>query len=763
MAPKNKKNNNKSTMAQTKKLTKDQNKTNNLVKNNISEKSLLLGTVDKKPFLYPTENLKKHFIALGASGSGKTVLSKILLEESAMKKIPSIVVDVQGDLCALAINGDEESLLEKGISEEAINNFKENVEVKIFTPISSKGIPICINPLQLDEVNLPEEEIIPILHSIASSFCKLIGYKLSNDKGKFAEVIIYSVLKYSYDENTTINNFDKLISLIKKPNAKLKKQLDSFISDEKELDNLIRKIKFMNVGEKKLLFQFGVPVDIDLLLGKKSKSGKTSMSIIYLNTLQDQEDKEFFLSALTSKLYQWMLSNPSKELQALYMIDEIAPFIPAGAKKPMTKDILKMLFKQARKYGLGCVIATQNPGDIDYKAFAQFGSWAMGRLTLKQDIKKVDQALSSVGKNKDVKSTLPKLQSGQFVLFAPDISNKLLKLETRWLLTEHSTLDEDEIKSLMEDSQIEFKKFFVKNKSPSYEVDENEDYNDEGDANKNNPHHDENEFDEKITVDDLEKTFEKQIVKQNQSKNKTKGNKLDKFCCFPSLSKDNIFLIAEKKKKKSILAKDEQIVDIKQRNHPLILTKIRQVRKNIFSKKVEEHSIFFDAVSGEVVLISKNKHNHIQETKDLLSNTENQLYLIKEIMKSKQELSILELAKKTSLNERTVSKNLKELTRKGILTFRREGKYKYFSSLQVFNKSLKKLSSSIPEFETEVLESYIKSEITSEEIFRFVRTWFKKAQVLETKLVYLPLFEIVYSKKGKTRTLDVNGSTGKIE
>jgi hypothetical protein len=130
----------------------------------------------------------------------------------------------------------------------------------------------------------------------------------------------------------------------------------------------------------------------------------------------------------------------------------------------MTKDVLKLIFKQARKYGVGCIIATQNPGDIDYKAFAQFGTWALGRLTLQQDIKKVDQALKSLSGSHSVKTTLPQLHTGEFVLFAPDVSSSLINLKTRWLYTQHKTLDEDDIEEIMNDQRKDFEEFHVKEK-----------------------------------------------------------------------------------------------------------------------------------------------------------------------------------------------------------------------------------------------------------------------------------------------------------
>ena len=297
----------------------------------------ILGKSEGKEFKFPLENLKKHFIALGSSGSGKTVLSKVMIEECAKNNVPAIVIDPQGDLASLAMNGDLEQLKEKGISEADYETFKNNTNVTIFTPTSKKGIPICLNPFQFDKKDIDEDEIIPIIHSVATSVASLVGYNVDNDKGKAAEAVIYTVLKKFYGRNKIISSFHELIEVLSNLDDDIKDEIGTYIRSDKDVDELIRKLKFMSVGEKNLLFSLGQPIDIDVLLGKNTD--KTQISIIYLNTLQSQKDKEFFLTILTSQLYQWMLDNPTDTLQCVFMIDEIAPYIPAGARKPIPKPM----------------------------------------------------------------------------------------------------------------------------------------------------------------------------------------------------------------------------------------------------------------------------------------------------------------------------------------------------------------------------------------------------------------------------------------
>ena len=239
------------------------------------------------------------------------------------------------------------------------------------------------------------------------------------------------------------------------------------ICTPKLIKGLQRKLSLLTTGSRRLIFETGTPANIDTLLGMDSDKGKTRISVIYLNTLSTQEEKEFFVASITQLMYQWMLLHPlqggQEGLQCLYYLDEIAPYIPP-VKKPACKESLMILFKQARKYGIGCLIATQNPGDIDYKAIAQFSTTNLGSLTQKQDLKKVQPRLeSSIMEDSDkIMSKLPGLAPGHFLLISPDYNNKVLEITTRRLLTQHITLSEDKLKNYIDpDLQIEVQKVTI--------------------------------------------------------------------------------------------------------------------------------------------------------------------------------------------------------------------------------------------------------------------------------------------------------------
>jgi DNA-binding MarR family transcriptional regulator len=245
---------------------------------------------------------------------------------------------------------------------------------------------------------------------------------------------------------------------------------------------------------------------------------------------------------------------------------------------------------------------------------------------------------------------------------------------------------------------------------------------------------------------------------------KKKG--VEEYNYVESIEKSEVEEIAQKNKKKVLFGAVEQIVEINEHRHPYIQTTIRTVKTNLFGKKkTQEHIMYFDGIRGEVILLKPKQHKWVDETKNLLECSENQLVLAKAVMKEKNPLSITEIANKTGLDERTTSKNLMKLTEKAILTFHKEGKYKYFSSLIPFKASLEKLSSkeiSTTVQELDETENPRESKISSEEINKFVRTWFKNSQVIHTKLIQVPFHTIIYSKKGKTRTIEINGMTKEV-
>ncbi len=428
--------------------------------------TLLLGferTEEAKPEDAPdpielgSGTLLRHFMALGSSGSGKTVLCKAVVEECVLQGIPAICIDPQGDLCSLALPTDEpETLRQKNVDPGYARLYADKADVVVFTPASRKGVPISADPLSMDLSGLDNSEVIRAITSAANMIVSLLGYKLDSDDGEGLVAVIDRALSDLHKKNRFPRSLEEFAHHLTSLDEEGLKPYTKY-ADANKIAGACKKLARLDVGARRVLFHEGIPLSIDLLLGRGEQGGqvpgKTRVSVIYLNTLSSQEEKEFFVAALVERLYDWMLKNPSSEPQALFYIDECAPFIPP-VRKPACKDSLSVLFKQARKYGVCCLMATQNPGDVDYKAMAQFGTWGLGRLTTRQDQKKIQPTVKSMDPaNVDkIMEELASLKPGQFVFLSPDEFDETKRLRTRWLYTQHKTLDEDRIEKLTDEN-----------------------------------------------------------------------------------------------------------------------------------------------------------------------------------------------------------------------------------------------------------------------------------------------------------------------
>jgi hypothetical protein len=388
----------------------------------------------------PPDALLRHALALGSSGSGKTVFCKVLAEEAIRAGVPVIAVDPQGDLASLALRAEEDS---GPIGAELM----ERIDPVLFTPASRRGVPLCADPVNSDLARLEPIERAHAVTRTAARIASLLGYDLDSDDGAGLSAVIDQAMTEMLEAGRTPASLRDVIEVLEADPERFARYLAA-----RRIRAATQRAARLEVGARRLLFHEGVPIDIDLLLGRRPEAapppGKTRVSIIYLNTLHGQEDKEFFVGALADRLHAWMLAHPSPSLQAVFFVDEVAPFIPP-VRKPACKEDLAILYKQARKFGVGCIAATQNPGDLDYKAMGQFGTWALGRLATRQDLKKVEPALRAlVPDAADLIEALPSLRPGELVLVSPDHFDAPCPLATRRLVTPHRTIDEDGVSAL---------------------------------------------------------------------------------------------------------------------------------------------------------------------------------------------------------------------------------------------------------------------------------------------------------------------------
>jgi DNA-binding transcriptional ArsR family regulator len=414
---------------------------------------------DDGPVSLGASTLLRHVMALGSSGSGKTVFCKVLVEEAVRRGIPALCVDPQGDLCSLASGTlSDDELRARGVDPALAAELREKAEVVVLTPGSPRGIPLCADPVDAALASLEGPERIQAVSRTATMVVGLLGFELDGDDGAGLAAVIDRALHDLLASGTAPS-----LATLTTHLAAAGEEFPAYARylDPRKIRVACQRLARLDVGARRLLFHDGVPIDVDVLLGRDPRApvakGKVRVAVIYLNTLHQQEDKDFFVAALAERLYGWMLANPSATPQALFYIDEVAPFIPP-VRKPACKEGLSLLFKQARKYGVCCLMATQNPGDVDYKAMAQFGTWALGRLTTRQDVKKIEptvKALAPVDAD-TILGRLPSLKPGELVLLSPDELGAPVELRVRWLATRHETWNEERIEAYADPQRARF-------------------------------------------------------------------------------------------------------------------------------------------------------------------------------------------------------------------------------------------------------------------------------------------------------------------
>jgi hypothetical protein len=378
-----------------------------------------------------------------------------MVEEAVRKGIPVIAIDPQGDIASLAEIGDVDLVISKGVPDQTCLDWYEKSEILLWTPASTLGIPLSISPNTNVPANAREEDRIRAFGAIAQGLASMVGGRKSEETAAAFTMI----LEYADQKRLLIETLSDFADFLADPPRPLREMLDTMI-DEKSRKACEKVFRVKLAGAQRLLFTLGKPINVPALLGLEPDGsrdqGKVRVSVVYLNTLASPEEKEMFVGALCNAVYTWMLANPSPTPQCMFYIDEVAPYIPP-VKKPACKDALMLLLRQGRKYGVCCLLATQSPGDVDYKALGQIGTWFLGRMRTSQEANKVEPSLSAQPgvDSAAIIDRLPSFDIGQFVVTSPDNFSEPVDFRVRWLVTNHRTIEEDDFEELVMDSDRE--------------------------------------------------------------------------------------------------------------------------------------------------------------------------------------------------------------------------------------------------------------------------------------------------------------------
>ncbi|RXJ85368.1 ATP-binding protein [Arcobacter cloacae] len=422
------------------------------------------------PLVYKNKDLLTHAAIIGMTGSGKTGLGISLLEEAAIDNIPSIIIDPKGDMTNLLLTfpnlqgSDFEPWIEE---QDAINNglnvkefaqktadlwknglekdfqsasrvekLKNSADFTIYTPGSNAGVQISI----LSSFKAPSKEVledndllVSLINSTVSSILSLIDEK--NDSSSKESILISSIFMNYFLEGKDLSLEELITLIVTPPFSKIGIfDLETFFAQADRL-KLALKLNTIIANPAFKTWIEGETLDISNLL--YDESGKAKVSIFSIAHLNDSQ-RMFFVSLLLNQMVSWMRRQEgTTSLKALLYMDEIFGYFPPNSNPPSKLPMLTLL-KQARSFGIGIILSTQNPVDIDYKGLANIGTWFIGRLQTKQDKEKVIDGLSSANEGNldknEIMNLLSNLEKRNFIL--KNINEDGIKLfQTRWALS----------------------------------------------------------------------------------------------------------------------------------------------------------------------------------------------------------------------------------------------------------------------------------------------------------------------------------------
>lgn len=424
--------------------------------------------------MYDSRDLTTHAVCVGMTGSGKTGLCLAMLEEAAIDGIPAICIDPKGDLSNLMLAFPElrpddftpwidpaeavrqgltvpelaartaatwkRGLAEWGQDGSRIRRFQDAAEAAIYTPASSAGRPLTVlRSFSAPDAALQRDSEAYRDRILACVSGLLALLQIDADPISSREhILLSSILDFHWRSGSDVDMGTLIRSIQAPPFSKVGfLDLESFYPAGERfrlamaLNNLLASPGFAAWLE-------GEPLSIQNLL--YTPAGKPRLAIISIAHLSDSE-RMFFVTILLNELLSWVRSQPgTSSLRALFYMDEVFGYFPPTANPPSKRPMLTLL-KQARAFGLGCILATQNPVDLDYRGLSNCGTWFLGRLQTERDKLRVLDGLegaSAAGGGRFDRAEMDRLLSGlgsRIFLMNNVHESEPVVFQTRWTLS----------------------------------------------------------------------------------------------------------------------------------------------------------------------------------------------------------------------------------------------------------------------------------------------------------------------------------------
>jgi hypothetical protein len=421
--------------------------------------------------LYEPADLTTHAVVVGMTGSGKTGLCIDLLEEAALNNIPALMIDPKGDITNTLlhfpnllpqdfqpwVNPDQarragksleqasaeaaqlwkQGLTDWGIDQQRLLNLSNSAQFAIFTPGSDAGIPVNI----LASLKAPpiawennKETLRERISGTVIALLGLVGMQDIDPVRSREHILLSNIFENSWSQGKDLDLGELILQTQSPPFPKLGVFDVNTFFPEKDRFELAMLLNNILAAPAFQVWIEGQPLDIPSLL--YTTEGKPRHSVFYIAHLSDSE-RMFFITLLYSAVETWMRSQTgSTSLRALVYFDEIFGYLPPVANPPSKQPMLRML-KQARAFGVGQVLVTQNPVDVDYKALSNAGSWMIGKLQTDQDKQRLldglDSAMSGSLDRAEYDRLISTLGKRVFLLHNVNAKGPML-FQTRWAM-----------------------------------------------------------------------------------------------------------------------------------------------------------------------------------------------------------------------------------------------------------------------------------------------------------------------------------------
>lgn len=436
--------------------------------------------------LYESKDLCTHAVCVGMTGSGKTGLCLALLEEAAIDGIPAICIDPKGDLGNLLLTFPElrpsdfrpwidpaeaarrgltpdefaqrtAELWRKGLAEwdqypERLARLRHAADFAIYTPGSLAGLPITV----LRSFAAPPESDAELLQeritAAASGLLALLG-RNSDPLQSREHILLSNLFDHAWKHGKHLDLSTLIRSIQSPPFDRLGVlDLENFFPAQERFEFALQ-LNTLLASPSFALWREGEPLDVQRLF--YTPQGQPRISILSLAHLSEAE-RMFFVTILLNEVLAWVRRQPgTSSLRAILYMDEVFGFFPPTANPPCKKPMLTLL-KQARAYGLGIVLATQNPVDLDYKGLSNCGTWFLGRLQTERDKARVLDGLEGASASAGLHFDRPQLERilsglGKRIFLMNNVhEDHPVVFQTRWALSYlHGPLTREQIQVLM--------------------------------------------------------------------------------------------------------------------------------------------------------------------------------------------------------------------------------------------------------------------------------------------------------------------------